>query len=127
MNNTIIWHNVANEGNPTRSGAYLAISDLGRNSKDSLAEYACVSVERFFRKGDKIPLFAEHHYPRKFETMEERALYRITHQVFMEVVKSNWYGVDVDSDPWEINNITWWAELPALPKCYDGNQNDYDQ
>ena len=117
------WHNYPEEL-PDRSGDYLVMLNIDEEQKKAGdgRPFGAVEVGQFYVEGDKIEI----HSLKFYEDLppEERLLKSITDPYTVTSIGA-FYEVPEDLIPYVIHDVTHWAELPKVPDCYAGNQNDY--
>lgn len=119
------WHNYPEEL-PDKTGEYLVMMNIDedvRKAGDG-RPFGAVDIGKFYEEGDKIEILSPDLY--RHLSPEQRLLKLVCDPNTFRSIGA-FYEVLKDGTVYVVHEVTHWAELPEVPECYAGNQNDYDE
>lgn len=126
MKTMIEWHENV-DGNRPASMRFCLIAKKIEDGENGAKPYASISQALYIPKGTLIPL-APCEYEFDDSVTAEQRLLRALRPDYWYIVDGGFYWECEDgslSSKLRDDDITHWAELPALPDCYGGNDTDY--
>ena len=117
------WHDYPEEF-PDKTGEYLVLMNIDEDvlKAGDGRPFGAVDILKFYAEGDKIEIYSPELYK---DLSPEQRLVKLMSDPYTVQSTGAFYEVLNDGTVYTLHEVTHWAELPEVPECYAGNQNDY--